>query len=150
MNDLIRQILEGKKAKEILKPKFDKNEAPKKPKGHVIQFEVSEQGLEEISPLLLALSAMGKAGSSRGFEIEDYGKFYWDGDGNAKMDKITVDGEPLQQKQTSSEDESKSKKPSGGGAPRGGKPVDADSVRFATYAELGGKPDESEPDELTI
>lgn len=149
MNNLIRQILEGKKAKEILKPKFDKDSKPEKPKKHTISFEVSNQGLEEISPLLIALSAMGSAGSSRGFEIEDYGKFWWDGDGNSRLDNILVDGEPLQQKQNSSNDETKSKK-SSGAAPRGARPIDADSVRDATNAELFGDDTRSDEPELTI
>lgn len=96
MNNLVQQLLEGKKAKELLSA-----EAKKKSRyPHEISFRVTEDGKDAIIPLLLALMALGNLGSSRKIEIEDGEKsFFWDGDGNAKMADLTLNGEPVQKMQ---------------------------------------------------
>lgn len=72
----------------------------------VIQLTVSDQGAEELLPLLRELQRMGSQGSSRSIKIEDWdgnSNFGFDGDGNAKIDEILVDGDPYE----GSEDEPK-------------------------------------------
>lgn len=66
-----------------------------KPKRHTIELVCSDQAVEELVPLLREFQRMGRQGSSRSVKIEDWdGKnsFGFDGDGNAKIDTIKVDG----------------------------------------------------------
>lgn len=65
---------------------------------HTIEIECSDQAVEELVPLLRELGVMGRQGSSRSIKIEDWdGKssFGFDGDGNAKITTIKVDGEEI-------------------------------------------------------
>lgn len=67
-----------------------------KPPRHTIEIECSDQAVEELIPLLRELENMGALGSSRSIKIEDWdgrSNFGFDGDGNAKISSIKVDGE---------------------------------------------------------
>lgn len=60
-----------------------------------IEIECSDQAVEELMPLLRELQRMGHQGSSRSIKIEDWdgkNKFGFDGDGNAKITTLRVDG----------------------------------------------------------
>lgn len=66
-----------------------------KPPRHTIEIECSDQAVEELIPLLRELEAMGSMGSSRSITIEDWDghpKFGFDGDGNAKITSLKLDG----------------------------------------------------------
>lgn len=63
---------------------------------HKIEIECSDQALEELLPLLRQMEIMGNQGSSRSIKIEDWdgpSDFGFDGDGNAKIRSIKVDGQ---------------------------------------------------------
>jgi hypothetical protein len=76
------------------------------PERHTIEITCSAQAVEELVPLLRELEYLGGVGSSRGLEILDWDgntNFGFDGDGNAKIDSIKVDGHDAQERKKKKE-----------------------------------------------
>ena len=57
---------------------------------HKIEIICSGGAAEDLAPLLEAFKQMGQMGSTRGFQIEDYGLFSFDGDGSSQISSIKV------------------------------------------------------------
>ena len=82
------------------------SERKEKSTDKTIELVVTDQGAEEILPLLRELQRMGNMGCSRSLKIEDWGhegdkdakqsKFGWDGDGDAKIVTLKVDGKKVE------------------------------------------------------
>jgi hypothetical protein len=56
-----------------------------------ITLEVSGEAKENIMPILETFQKMGKLGSSRVIRIEEYGNYYFDGDGSSKIYDIKLE-----------------------------------------------------------
>lgn len=63
--------------------------------GNDIRILCSEDAAISLVKLLSTIQTMGNQGASRSIMIEDYGRHDFDGDGSAKIDSITINGQPL-------------------------------------------------------
>lgn len=60
-----------------------------------IRIVCTEDAAISLAKILATLQKMGNHGASRSIEIAEYGRHDFDGDGSAKIDLITINGQPL-------------------------------------------------------